>query len=65
MNWDQIQGKWTELKGEARAHWGEITDDELAEARGDREQIIGLIQQKYGKAREEAAREVDRWQASL
>lgn len=65
MNWDQIQGKWTELKGKARAQWGEISDDELAEARGDREQMIGLVQQKYGKVREEAEREVDRWQAGL
>lgn len=65
MNWDQIQGKWTELKGQAREHWGELTDDELQEARGDREQLIGLVQQKYGKARAEAEKEVDRWQASM
>lgn len=65
MNWDQIKGKWTELKGHAREEWGELTDDELQEARGEREQLIGLVQQKYGKAREEAEREVDRWQAKL
>ncbi|WP_238364303.1 CsbD family protein [Mesobacterium pallidum] len=65
MNWDQIQGKWTELKGKARSEWGELTDDDLAEARGDREQLIGKIQQRYGKARAEAEREVDQWQARI
>lgn len=65
MNWDQIKGRWTEIKGSARENWGELTDDELAEARGEREQVIGLVQRKYGKAREEAEREVDRWQSEL
>lgn len=65
MNWDQIQGKWTELKGSARSEWGELTDDDLAEARGDREQLIGKVQQRYGKARAEAEREVDAWQARM
>lgn len=65
MNWDQIKGKWTELQGHAREQWGELTNDELQEARGEREQLIGLIQQKYGKARAEAEQEVDRWQANL
>ena len=65
MNWDQIKGRWTEMKGKAREEWGELTDDELQEARGDREQLIGLVQQKYGKARAEAEQEVDRWQARV
>ena len=59
MNWDQIAGKWTELKGLARAKWGEITDDEWDEVAGNREALEGKIQQKYGKAKEEAEKEVD------
>lgn len=65
MNWDQIQGNWTQFKGKARETWGEMTDDELAEVRGEREQLIGLVQSKYGKARAEAEREVDKWQSKL
>lgn len=61
MNWDQIQGNWKEMKGKAISKWGELTDDELTEARGDREAVEGLIQQKYGKTKEEARREVDSW----
>ena len=65
MNWDQIQGKWTEIKGKAREQWGELTDDDLTEAKGQREQLVGKIQQRYGKAREVAEREVDAWFARM
>ncbi|WP_418593228.1 CsbD family protein [Ponticoccus sp. (in: a-proteobacteria)] len=65
MNWDQIQGKWTQLKGKAREEWGELTDNEIQEARGEREQMLGLIQEKYGRTREEAERELSRWQTKL
>lgn len=65
MNWDEIKGQWMQLKGSAREKWGELTDNELQEARGDREQLVGLVQEKYGKARSEAEAEVDAWQAKL
>lgn len=65
MNWDQIEGNWTQFKGKAREHWGELTDDEVAKAEGNREQLIGLIQEKYGKARAEAEQEVSEWQNNL
>ncbi|MCO6381215.1 MAG: CsbD family protein [Vannielia sp.] len=65
MNWDIIQGNWKEWKGSAREKWGELTDNELAEAKGEREQLVGLVQQKYGYAREEAEKQVDDWRAGL
>ena len=65
MNWDQIAGTWKELTGKARARWGEITDDEWMQAKGDRDQMVGLIQRRYGKAKEEAERELDEWRAGL
>lgn len=64
MNSDELKGRWTEMKGKARSKWGELTDDELAQVEGDREQLIGLIQQKYGKAKADAEREVDTWMDS-
>ncbi|PTX54343.1 uncharacterized protein YjbJ (UPF0337 family) [Litoreibacter ponti] len=64
MNWDQIQGNWKEWKGKAQSKWGELTDDELDQAAGEREKIEGLIQQKYGKTKEEAKKEVDAFMAS-
>ncbi|MEL6678317.1 MAG: CsbD family protein, partial [Pseudomonadota bacterium] len=48
MNIDQIKGKWTELKGEARTKWGKLTDDEIEQVAGEQEKLVGLIQQKYG-----------------
>lgn len=59
MNWDQVAGKWKEIKGQARQKWGEITDDDFDRAAGKREEIVGLVQQKYGRTKEEAEREVD------
>ncbi|GFE63369.1 CsbD family protein [Litoreibacter roseus] len=61
MNWDQVQGNWKEWKGKAQSKWGELTNDELDQAEGDREQLEGLIQQKYGKTKEQARAEVDSW----
>lgn len=63
MNWDQVQGGWKQFKGKMRSQWGELTDDELDKASGDREQFEGLLQQKYGKTKEEARRDVDQWLA--
>ncbi|EBA08427.1 CsbD family protein [Sagittula stellata] len=59
MDRDRIEGKWTEIKGMMREKYGEITDDELEQARGDREQLEGQLQQKYGKSKDDARRIVD------
>ncbi|MGJ7458593.1 CsbD family protein [Halomonas sp. MA07-2] len=65
MNWDQIEGKWTELKGKARSSWGELTDDDVDELAGKRDQLVGKLQQKYGLAREEAEKQADEWAKDL
>lgn len=49
----ELQGKWSQVKGQIREKWGEFTDDELQKVKGDGEQLIGLIQQKSGAARRE------------
>jgi len=59
MNWDQIEGKWNEFTGNAKAKWGELTDDDIAEVNGNREALEGKIQAKYGKTKEQAKQEVD------
>lgn len=61
MNWDQIEGKWKQLKGSAQEKWGELTNDELDQIDGNREQMVGLVQERYGRTREEAEREVNEW----
>lgn len=47
-----LEGNWNEIKGKLRRRWGELTDDDLPQIRGDAEQIIGAIQRKTGEARE-------------
>jgi uncharacterized protein YjbJ (UPF0337 family) len=49
----ELEGKWKELKGQIREQWGELSDDELQRAKGDAEQLIGVIQQKTGQSRRE------------
>jgi len=61
MNWEQVQAKWDQLKGSARVTWGELTDQELEEVRGERDKLVGLIGERYGKTKEEAEKEVDDW----
>ncbi|CAM3961173.1 CsbD family protein [Bordetella tumulicola] len=58
MNNDIVAGKWKQLTGKAKAAWGELTDDELTRVEGNAERLTGLIQERYGKTREEAEKEV-------
>lgn len=58
MNNDIIAGKWKQLAGKAKAVWGEISDDELACTEGNAERLAGLVQERYGKTREQAQKEV-------
>lgn len=60
MNRDVLEGKWKEMKGQVREWWGELTDDELEATGGKADQVIGLLQQKYGYTRERAEQEFDR-----
>lgn len=58
MNEDTIKGQWKQLKGKAKAAWGDLTDDELTKVEGNADQLSGLIQERYGRSRDEADREV-------
>ncbi|MEL6913954.1 MAG: CsbD family protein [Pseudomonadota bacterium] len=59
MTADALKGKWKEMKGKLRTEFGELTDDELEAVKGDREQLEGLIQKRYGKAKAEISRMID------
>ena len=59
MNWDQIQGNWKQIKGEAQVQWGKLTDDDLDQVEGDHQKLVGKLQERYGYAKGEAEREVD------
>ncbi|MFC0281169.1 CsbD family protein [Falsigemmobacter intermedius] len=65
MNWDQIEGRWKEFKGKARETWGDLTDDEYDRVAGKRDQMVGLMQKKYGDSKEAAEKRVDDWASRL
>ena len=61
MNWDQVEGKWKQVKGSAREKWGRLTDDDLELVAGKKDKLVGLLQERYGFAKEEADRQSDAW----
>lgn len=61
MNWDQIEGRWKQMRGHVKREWARLTDDDLDEIEGQQEKLIGLIQEAYGVKREEADRQVRNW----
>lgn len=65
MNWDQIEGKWKQLKGTAKQKWGKLTDDDLDFIGGKRDQLVGRIQERYGISKEEAQRQIEDWNPEM
>lgn len=60
MNQDIFEGKWKQLKGQAKEWWGKLTDDDLERVGGKYDQFVGMLQEKYGYTRERVEEEVDR-----
>lgn len=61
MNWDIVEGKWGQFKGSLRQKWGKLTDSDLETIRGEKDKFVGLLQERYGKRRDEVENEVDEW----
>lgn len=61
VNTDILSGKWKQLKGEILKQWGKLTDDDLDVIQGQHEKLVGVVQERYGYARERAEKEVDRF----
>lgn len=62
MNWDRIEGDWKQFKGSVKERWGKLTDDQLTQLGGKRDQLAGKIQEAYGVTRDEAEKQLDHWQ---
>ena len=59
MNWDIIEGKWNEAKGQLRQKWAKLTDSDWEEIAGKKDVLVGRLQQRYGYSKEQAEREAD------
>ena len=65
MNWDRVEGNWKEFKGQVQRKWGDLTNDDLDKIKGQRTELAGRLQQRYGYQKEQAEREIDRWLNSV
>ena len=58
MNWDQVAGNWKQFSGNAMEKWGKLTDNDWTVIKGQREQLVGKVQERYGIAKDEAEKQV-------
>jgi uncharacterized protein YjbJ (UPF0337 family) len=63
MNWEQVRGNWNQVKGEVKKQWGKLTDDDFTKINGERDKLVGRIQERYGYAKDQAEREVRDWES--
>jgi uncharacterized protein YjbJ (UPF0337 family) len=61
MNRDILRGQWKQLQGRIRQRWGRFTEDDLEQIAGDRDVLMGKIQEYYGRSREQAEYDLDDW----
>jgi uncharacterized protein YjbJ (UPF0337 family) len=61
MNHDILQGRWEQLKGNARVKWGKLTNDDIDQIKGERDKLVGKLRERYGLATERAEQDVDDW----
>lgn len=61
MNTDTFKGQWNQLKGRVRRQWGKLTDDDVDQIQGNAEILIGKLQERYGRSKDEAQKDLDRF----
>jgi uncharacterized protein YjbJ (UPF0337 family) len=61
MDWNRVAGNWKQAQGKIKQKWGKLTDDDLIQINGQREQLEGLIQERYGLAKDMVRKDVDAW----
>ena len=65
MHWEEVESRWKQLMGSAKENWSKLTDDDLDQISGKREQLAGKIQETYGITRREAEKQVWDWGKSV
>jgi uncharacterized protein YjbJ (UPF0337 family) len=61
MDWNRVEGNWKQAQVKVKQKWGKLTDDDLTQINGQREQLEGLIQECYGWAKDMVRKDVDTW----
>ena len=65
INHDVMVGKWKQVRGMVKQWWGKLTDNDLSRISGRYEELVGLIQERYGHTRDQAEKEVARFMEQL
>jgi len=65
LNQDVLAGKWKQTRGKIKQVWGKLTDNDLDRISGQIDQLIGVVQERYGYTREQAEKEVDKFMGQL
>ena len=65
MNWQIVKGNWNQFKGRIQQEWGELTDDDLDRIKGQRDILLGRLQEKYGITEKEADVRIHSWERGL
>lgn len=60
MNNDIFEGKWKQIRGQAKVFWGKLTDDDVEKVSGNFDNLIGVLQSKYGYTRQQAEDEFEK-----
>lgn len=55
----EMKGNWNVLKGKIKQSYADLTDDDLTYVEGKEDELLGRLQKKTGKAREELVREIN------
>ena len=61
MNWEQVESRWSQLMGSAKENWSRISDEDMQQISGKREQLALKIQETYKITRREAEKQVWDW----
>lgn len=60
MNELRIKGNWNQLKGKLKQKYADLTDDDLTYAEGKGDELLGRLQKKTGKSKEELKAEIEK-----
>lgn len=61
MTWFEIEEQWSDLAGQAQAKWRKLSDADLAHVGGNRDRLIGKLEERYGLDANDGASHVDDW----
>jgi uncharacterized protein YjbJ (UPF0337 family) len=64
MDSNVFKGQWKQFKGETQKQWGKLTNDDLDVINGEKEKLIGKLQERYGYAKDDAEKEYQQWSST-